>query len=291
MARSSIDTKHKELYRKIHYNILLEDRISLKPQNWLFYYRQIAAILVPILVLAGLLYFILELNPTESQSWVEINAPIGAKTEFLLPDSTTGWLNNGAKLRYPLIYGKHREVKLLGEAFFHVKHIAKSDFTVKVADMDIKVLGTKFNVSAYDDEEQTKVVLEEGKVQVNGTQCNFDQTLRPGEILVFNHRTTKLYKDEVDTDVYTAWTSGYLVIDNEPVGEAVRKIGRWFNVDVDIKADSVRKLRLKATFKEESLEEVLRFIAMTTPIDYQIVSGKYDAAGLRTRTKIIINQR
>ncbi|WP_163718576.1 FecR family protein [Mangrovibacterium lignilyticum] len=287
-SNPSDENKHKELFRKIHYNILLEDRTSPTPQSWLFYYRQIAAILVPILVLTGLLYFILDLNPAGSQSWVEINAPAGAKTEFQLPDGTTGWLNNGAKLWYPTVNSKNREVKLTGEAYFRVKHLMQGDFTVHVPDMDIKVLGTKFNVSAYENEAKTVVVLEEGKVEVAGTKTKFNHTLKPGEILSFDHGYNKLASGRIDPTIYTAWTQGFLVIDDEPLDEAFRKIGRWYNADIEIHGKIERNLRLKATFKEEALDEVINFVSISTPIDYEIIEGKYDASGHKQKNKVII---
>jgi ferric-dicitrate binding protein FerR (iron transport regulator) len=291
LSNPSQGSKHHHLFARIQNRILLEENGRLLKKNWWFYYRQIAALLIPVFCIAGLSYFFMKADYPDVQSWVEINAPIGAKTEFLLPDSTSGWLNNGAKLKYPTVYSKHRKVQLIGEAFFHVKHKEGADFTVQVADMDIKVLGTKFNVFAYKEEFQTKVVLAEGKVEVNGKENSFNHTLQPGEMLTFNHHTKSLVSSKVDPATYTAWTKGYLVINNEPMGDAARKIGRWFNADIDIEGELLKRLRLKATFKEESLGEVLNFIAMTTPISYEVEKGNYNTNGILNKTHVTIKMK
>lgn len=277
------------LFEKVQYKILLEENKGRKKKTLWFYYRRVAAVLIPFIFFAGGYYFFRLQNPTYEQSWVEINAPVGARTQFMLPDSTIGWLNNGAKLKYPAVFAKNREVRLSGEAFFHVKHQDQSNFTVQVADMDIRVLGTKFNVAAYSGEPLTQVVLKEGKVELIGKSKAFKRTLSPGEMLAFNSSSNTLYTEKVDPDLFTAWTKGYLVIDNEPLGKASRKIGRWYNADIQIKGDKLKNFRFKATFKEESLEEVLNFIAMTTPISYQVSEKQYDANGVMKKPQIIIS--
>ncbi|MDP2059922.1 MAG: DUF4974 domain-containing protein, partial [Flavobacteriaceae bacterium] len=200
----------------------------------------------------------------------------------------SGWLNSGAKLKYPIAFSPHRKVELIGEAFFNVRHKGHSDFTVCVADMDIKVLGTRFNVSAYSNETVTEVVLKEGKVEIKGKTGIFSQTLQPGERISYNHEKKSLNMKKVDPNLYTAWTNGYLVIDNEPLAQAARKIERWYNAEISIQDEVLKNFRFKATLKEEPLEEVLRFIAMTTPITYKIVKRDFDSNGILKKKQVII---
>ena len=233
-------------------------------------------------------YFLSKPGQPLTQPWAEINVPEGARIEFLLPDSTSGWLNSGAKLKYPIAFSQHRQVDLIGEAFFKVRHKEHSDFTVSVADMDIKVLGTQFNVSAYSDETVTEVVLKEGKVEINGKAGVFRQTLQPGEKILYDHNANSLDMKKVDPKLYSAWTNGYLVIDNETLEQAARKIERWYNAEISIHDDALKNFRFKATLKEEPLEEVLRFIAMTTPITYKIVKRDFDSNGILKKKQVII---
>ncbi len=276
------------IFEKIQYRILLEEKRNERKRNIWHYYRQLAAVLIPLIAISASLYFFTKPSQTTAQAWLEINVPEGARIEFLLPDSTSGWLNNGAKLRYPAEFTRNRKVELLGEAFFKVRHIEHSDFTVGVKDMDIKVLGTKFNVSAYANEAVSEVVLNEGKVEINGTTSAFSHTLHPGEKISYNHVTRSLNSTTVDPNVYSAWTEGYLVIDNEPFSQAIKKLERWYSTEISIQDEALRNFRFKATFQDETLEEVLRFIAMTTPITYDIKNRNQSSNGILKKKQVII---
>lgn len=276
------------IFEKIQYQILLEEKRNQKKRNIWHYYRQVAAVLIPLIAISASLYFFTKPIQTTTQAWLEINVPEGARVNFMLPDSSTGWLNSGAKLKYPAEFTSHRKVELIGEAFFNVKHKKHSDFTVGVKDMNIKVLGTKFNVSAYANEAITEVVLKEGKVEINGTAATFSHTLHPGEKISYNHEISSLNATVVDPNVYSAWTNGYLVIDNEPLAQAAKKLERWYNAEISIQDEALKKFRFKATFQEEPLEEVLRFIAMTTPITYKIETRDQSSNGILKKKQIII---
>lgn len=276
------------IFEKIQYKILLEEKKNKKGKVIWQYYRQVAAILIPLIAISASLYFFTKPSRTTEQAWLEINVPEGARIEFLLPDSTSGWLNSGAKLKYPAEFSRHRKVELIGEAFFNVKHKEHSDFTVGVTDMDIKVLGTKFNVSAYGNEAVTEVVLKEGKVEVKGKAAAFSQILRPGEKIVYNHEISSLNSEAVNPDLYTAWKEGYLILDNEPLAQATKKLERWYGVEIQIQDETLKNFRFKATFQEEPLEEVLRFIAMTTPITYKIENRSPDSNGILKKKQVII---
>jgi len=276
------------IFEKIQYKILLEEKKNGKEKSICYYYRRVAAILIPVLAISTTLYFLATPTQNKALSWYEINVPEGARIEFMLPDSTSGWLNSGAKLKYPAEFSNHRKVELIGEAFFNVKHKEHSDFTVGVNDMDIKVLGTRFNVSAYANEAVTEVVLKEGKVEVKGKTAAFSQVLHPGEKISYNHEKSSLNTLTVDPNVYTAWTDGYLVINNESLEQAAKKLERWYGVEISIQDEELKKFRFKATFQEEPLEEVLRFIAMTTPITYKIENRDQDSNGILKKKQVII---
>jgi ferric-dicitrate binding protein FerR (iron transport regulator) len=198
-------------------------------------------------------------------------------------------LNSGAKLKYPSEFSQHRKVELVGEAFFDVRHLENSDFTVGVKDMDIKVLGTKFNVSAYANEAFTDVILKEGKVEVKGTSTDFEQIIKPGEKVSFNRETSNLNVSKVDADLYAAWTNGYLVLDNEPLEQATKKLERWYGAEITITDEKLKNFRFKATFNGEPLEEVLRYISMTTPIIYKIENRDQDNNGILKKKQVIIS--
>ncbi len=286
------DDSLNHIFEKIQYNILLEENKETKKINIGRIYQRVAAILlIPVLAFSLWYYFSAKssVNVTAqelAQSWVEINAPDGARVEFFLPDSSKGWLNSGSKLKYPAVFKGERKVELTGEAWFHVKHLENSGFVVSVPDMNIKVLGTRFNVSAYPEDAFTDVTLEKGKVEINGKAAAFNQTMSPNEKITFNRETRKLNLAEVDASRFSAWKDGYLIIDNEPLGQVISRLERWYNVEITIQDEVLKEYRFKATFKDEPLEEVLRLMAKTTPIIYKIENRTADINGVIKQKKV-----
>lgn len=286
------DNSLNHIFEKIQYNILLEEKKEARKISAWSLYRQVAAIfLIPVLSIS-IWYYInsqsVNQTPEIAQSWVEINAPDGARVEFSLPDGSQGWLNSGSKLKYPAVFNGERKVELLGEAWFDVQHCDNIGFVVSVPEMDVKVLGTQFNVTAYSEDASTDVILEEGKVEINGTVSVFNQVLSPNEKISFNRKSRSITKSEVDASRFSAWKDGYLVIDNEPLGQVVGRLERWYNVDIRIQDETLKKYRFKATFKDEPLEEVLKLIAKTTPIKYNIDKRVTDSNGVLTKKKVTI---
>jgi transmembrane sensor len=276
----------RSLFGRVHYRILREEEAAGKKRSLWHWYQQVAAVLIPVVAVCSLIYFLARPVYAPDQSWVELSVPEGGRMEFMLPDSTTGWLNGGARLKYPPVFGRHRKVELSGEAFFKVSHRKFSDFTVGVPDMDIRVLGTQFNVSAYADETMSEVVLEEGKIEIRGKGSLFTRVLQQGEKLTYNGESRSFDVTEVDASLYTAWTDGYLVINNEPMVQVAKKLERWYNVEIAIRDEKLKGLRFKGTFNGEPLEEVLRFIAMTTPVIYSIERNGYDSNGVLEKRHI-----
>ncbi len=282
------------LFQKVHYRMMLEERIISRDNLLMQIVRYAAAILLlPLLGFALWIYFstrpgIQNSTGSAMQSWVEIEAPEGARVRFMLPDSTSGWLNSGSRMKYPSVFGQQRRVFLSGEGCFDVKHREKSSFVVNVADMDIKVLGTKFNVAAYPDAACTEVVLKEGKVSVDGKTGKFEYELVPGELISYNREKKSLKVSEVNPDQFMAWKDGYLIIDNEPLGQVVERIERWYNAEIVLADNALKNYRFKATFKDEPLEEVLRLIAVTTPIRYRIEKRNVNKNGVTEQKRVFM---
>jgi ferric-dicitrate binding protein FerR (iron transport regulator) len=140
--------------------------------------------------------------------------------------------------------------------------------------MEIKVLGTRFNVCAYPDENQLYATLEEGKIEAKTRFAKENIELKPGEQLVLNLQTKKINVDRVDTDLYTSWKENLLRFEDAPFSEVITKMERWYDVDIEIgeAVDINRKYTM--TIKTESLREMLRLLSLTTPIAYEINESK-----------------
>jgi transmembrane sensor len=236
----------------------------------------------------------------------EITVPLGSRTNITLPDGTNVWLNADSKLTYTSDFGlRNRDVSLSGEAYFDVRHQGNSFFSVNTRDVNIKVLGTQFNVKSYPDEEVTETTIVSGKVEVNVTEAGI--TARP-VLLTQNQRITysrtegRLVTRPVETfdheivvvdtlevavkelvqkpslqisqisspEEYTSWKDGKLVFRAETLKSLAPKLERFYNVNISFENDSVKDLSYTGTLDEVTIEEVLRAIAAASKINYDI---------------------
>ena len=264
--------------------------ISLKFRVLRFYTRAAAVLLIPLLIYS----FYSTFYPKDTQrqeSSVEIFSPLGARTRFELPDGTKGWLNSGSSLKYTTDFNENRNVRLTGEAWFDVVHDEKMPFLVHTRSLDIVDLGTKFNVAAYADENVTDVVLQEGKVEINGNNGVFQVSLNPNEKFIFNRKSKKGKIQTVNAEQFSAWKDGLLVFRNEPLSEVLKQVGRWYNVNIILTDKDLAKFRYRATFQEEQVEEVIRLISLTVPIKYTFDNRVTDSNGIYQKRTITINRK
>ncbi|MDX9728907.1 MAG: DUF4974 domain-containing protein [Bacteroidales bacterium] len=255
----------------IHHKISLKEfgrTRSLAERVTKFYYRIAAVILIPLLAGTGFLLLKDRTGNDGVTPLTSIYAPAGSRVSFTLPDGTEGMLNSGSTLTYKMPFTADRDVSLTGEAWFDVSHDEKHPFTVNAGDLDLTVLGTTFNVSAYPEEGYVEVVLESGKVLVDSDHYTEGMIMSPSEKLVYeNGRVTR---STTDPSKYSSWTDGKLVFRSDSMSEVARRIERWYNVRVEIMDDDLEKYSFRATFEDDPLEEVLKFLGMTSPIRYEI---------------------
>jgi len=263
----------KAILDQIHHRIRLNEDHKLIRINWQHSLQQIAAILFVPLLLSSLAYFYFQSThspDTEVISYAEIQCPLGVRTKFQLPDGSTGFLNSGAHLKYPVLFkNDERTVELTGEAFFDVVHNKKSPFHVNTKNLDIKVLGTTFNVIANNDEKTEEIVLQTGKVDVSSRNGKQLAMLLPNEQLVLNTNNLSISKNEVEASQYTTWKEGKLVFRNEGMEQVAKRLSRWYNAEVIIDDQKLDVYTFHATFIDEPLDEVLKLLSLTTPISYE----------------------
>ena len=163
-----------------------------------------------------------------------------------LADGTIVHLNCDSELRYPVSFGEEiRKVELKGEAYFEVTKNGKP-FFVEVEGMTVEVLGTKFNVMAYDDEEAIQTTLVSGKVKVitTGNENKKDIYLEPGKQASWDKNTGKLTSREVNTNLYTSWIDGYFRFENQRLEDVMRKVSRWYDIKVFYQDQKLKDKRL-----------------------------------------------
>jgi len=293
------DLDTNRLLDKLHHLIHLD---SYKKSRSLPFYQKAyqqftkiaAVLLLPVLVLSSW-YFLTEgrfFAKEERTIYAEIFSPLAARTRFELPDGSTGWLNSGSTLKFPVkFYGAQRKVELSGEGFFDVVKNSEKPFVVTTSDINIIALGTKFNVLTYPDDKIHEVTLESGKVVVEKISKSGEPVklaeLEPDHQLVILRKTGILDTREVVAEKYSSWKEGKLILRNDPMSEVVKRIGRWYNVEIELKEKELESYRYRATFEDETFSEVLKLLKLTSPIDYVEQQREMLPDGTFTKKKII----
>jgi len=241
------------------------------------------------MLLSFLAYYYLQNKQAVSPvSYAEIQCPLGARTKFYLPDGSTGFLNSGSRLKYPVLFTTERKVELSGEAFFDVVHNAEIPFHVNTKNLDIKVLGTTFNVIANEDEPTEEIILQNGKVDVSSPDGKQLAIMKPNEQITLDIQKQTFVKNEVEASQYTSWTEGKLVFRNENMQQVARRLSRWYNAEVIVDDRMLDDFTFHATLKDEPLDEVLKLLSITTPLSYEIEKRASNEDGLFPKRKVII---
>ncbi len=262
------------LLDKIHHIIRLKEMQKQQSfrQRFITIYSRVAAILLVPILMAGLWYFtqpepVADI-PTELPVETSIYAPMGSRVAFNLPDGTMGFLNSGSTLTYTIPFASNRNVHLQGEAWFDVARDEQHPFEIGAGSSAVRVLGTSFNISAYPNESYVEVVLEEGSVEFQANVYTPTVQLKPSERMVFNGE--KILIEETETAKYRGWTEGKLIFRGDNMDEVARRLERWYNIEVEVADQALNEYVFRATFEDDSLEEVLKLLSMTSPIRYRI---------------------
>ena len=247
------------------------------------WYLSVAAIFSGILLGGNYLARFYGINFFTNNQSIVVSADKGQRIVCSLPDGTKVWLNSDSKLEYPKQFAKKsRRVKLTGEAYFDVVKNPIQPFIVEASLISIKVLGTKFNVKSYPREKTIETTLESGSVslqQIGAGSSAKPVIIKPQQKATYSidHQEFKL--ESVNSDLLTSWKDGKLIFDNELINEVALKIERHFGLKVDVsncKPDD----RITLTVKEETIDEVLRLIQLTTPVNFRVEN--FDGTGKRS---------
>jgi len=210
-------------------------------------------------------------NADFSEVYNEVQVPYGQRSEMTLYDGTKVWLNSGTELKFPLVFnGDQRKVFVRGEAFFDVAENKEKPFVVNAGQMNIEVLGTRFNVCAYPDDQELYATLEEGKIKAVNSGTGEEVSLLPGTQATLNLNAQKFSIQQVDTRLYTSWKENMLRFENAPFAEVIKRMERWYDIKIHMDEQINTGERYTMTIKTESLREMLRLVSFTTPIIYEI---------------------
>ncbi len=210
----------------------------------------------------------------------------GEEYQLVLSDGTKVWLNSETKLKYPTQFASNiREVELEGEACFEVTQNANAPFIVKTGKMDVEVLGTTFNVSAYNDANTIKTTLVEGKVRISPDRhgsSGQSVILDPNDQAVFNTLTDDITIEVVDAEVYTSWTRGFFAFEEESLEEIMNRLTRWYDLDVSFNEEGARSSKFSGKLPRfEDCNVLLEMIEKTTNIKFSIEQDKEVTVGIK----------
>ena len=231
----------------------------------------VAAVIIPVFVLGyyASLYFE---KPSDAAGFLqsEVVSPNGSKTQLRLADGTVVWLNSGSRLLYNDKFGKeNRNLELVGEAYLDVSRNEQIPLVVKVGGLDIKVLGTKFNVNAYPEKSEVKVSLLEGSVSMHAGNSPKPAILKPMETGVYQAGSNLITVHPGLDSNALVWMKNQLLFTGEAFEEIARMLERRFDVKINIHNDVLRKRRFGGDFgEEESIDKVLKIMAVNGKFTY-----------------------
>jgi len=257
------DKKFSELFDKIQNSIdrkAHKERKSIGRKSVFITWMTRAAAILFIPLLAFFFYTVSKKEFISGQltqlsvDSVEVISPIGSRTVLQLSDGTEVHLNYGSKLKYPQIFrGETREVTLAGEGYFDVAHNPDNPFIVKTEKLNIKALGTEFNVLAYTDDDVVETTLVEGKVALEAHLPDGNNktlgAMVPGQHAKYNTATGDCTSTKGSVEKYIAWKDGKMVFDDTPITEIARQLKRKYNVDIEVK-DDIKDYYYTVTFSD-----------------------------------------
>ena len=253
---------------------------------------KVAACLAVPLALSTAILGWLHFFPSESGKFASVTVPAGSVVRYELPDNSIVWLNSQSTLKYPVRFSsKSRRVELEGEAYFEVEADPDKPFYVNTSDnLAVRVYGTRFNVTAYNDDPLIRTTLESGHVEVtvsgNGAGTALD--LVPGEQATYDKATGRLEKKPVNTYEHIAWTQGRLVFRNASLGDVFKSLERKFGVRINVQGKINDTETYRATFRNESLSQIMDYLSRTAGFGWAFADRAPSVGGVLPENDIIV---
>ena len=236
-------------------------------------------------------------STVEQTVYQEVKAAFGTQSKLQLADGTVVYLNSGSKLHFPLSFSnqKNRVVTLEGEGYFDVTKNTQKPFIVRTSDMDVKVLGTSFNVQAYPNTGKIEVALVEGAVELhkpNDVKGSYLAKLKPYDVSTYLV-AERVLKRVVDKDMYKymAWKDGKIMFVNAPMTHVVQTLENWYNISIKLENSQLNEFRFTASFKDESLAQVLNLLSLTSPMNYNIENAVKNSDNSYSKRRVTLRMR
>ncbi|WP_316850430.1 FecR family protein [Pedobacter agri] len=202
-----------------------------------------------------------------------IEVPVGGFFKVVLSDGTKVWLNSASSLTFPSDFiGAQRNVKLTGEGYFEVAHQAQKPFVVETNKQSVEVLGTHFNINAYADEDQVKTTLLTGSVKVRTPNKMQSALLKPGEAAILTDKSLSVHQADVNQSI--DWINGRFNFSHTDVKSVLRKIARWYDIEVSYEGDFTGVEFGGKISKKKNLKETLNMLSRTGDVKFKVTGRR-----------------
>ena len=249
-----------------------------RERRWLNVLKYAAVAVVTVGLFSYLSYNIGRQKLLSAFTDIHVEAPLGSTTKMLLPDGTQVWLNAGSKVSYSQGFGvENRDVKLTGEGYFEVTKNNQLPFTVNSNNLDVRVMGTKFNFRDYAADDEAVVDLAEGSVVLDvADSSDRHYQLRPNQRAVFSKNSRQVRIGDCVATNASQWTDGTIVLDGKSMKDIALQLSRSYNADVEITNRRAASMHFYGTFvrRSQSLKDVLDALSSTGKIRYRMIDDR-----------------
>ena len=256
-------------------------------------------------------------TPEQPQKRITLYVPGGVCSKTILPDNTVVWLNSSSTISYPSYFdGNVRTVELLGEAFFDVARDETKPFIIQSGDLRVNVFGTSFNFKHYKEDTHAVLAVETGTVTLSAGTSSAT-TIHAGKYATVDNRSLrtevhntppsigplkkkaegnissipKMIEEGTSTDQFSSWRDYKMVFRDEPFSNVLNELSRRYNAEFEILGEKIKDYVYTATFDNMNLEEVLKLLKMSAPIDYTIESLTSNTMNAYGKRKVTIFQK
>jgi transmembrane sensor len=267
LDKNSFPGDGEETWNKIQSRLLEKSFTGWQKSRKIQQFLRYAAIFFFLTTLGSLIWvFTIGLKIPE-ELMTRVIADNGQISKVLLPDSSLVWLNSGSTITYGNHFSEEsRELQLVGEAYFEVSKNEKCPLIVNCNGLQVKVKGTKFNVSAFPGKDKISVILEKGAVELlRENNSSFPYILKPGELAEFDISNKKMAVSKINTYKYTSWKEGIIHIYDQTLDELAERLKTRYNQEFVI-SDEVKHYHYTFTIKNEPLQEIIGLIEKITPV-------------------------
>ena len=209
----------------------------------------------------------------ETAGFNQLIVPYGKRSILTLADGTKVWVNSDSRLIYPASFDKKREIFVDGEIYIEVAEETNRPFVVRTKDIDVQVLGTRFNVTAYDADSERKIVLVSGSVQITSKKDNEVVRLLPEQMYLSENGQSQVVN--VDIQRYISWIEGIYYCENENLGGILQRLSRYYGVEIACDPTIAEVVFSGKLDLKDNLSDICEGISFTLPVSYTQQDGKY----------------